>query len=35
MLPQSVSFHWTSIRGNFEEMDENMQEQNKEIIQNI
>lgn len=35
MIPNSVSFHWTSIRGNFEEMDNNMQESNKEIIRHI
>lgn len=34
-IPDSVSFHWTSIRGNFEEMDDSMQESNKEIIRNI
>ena len=35
MIPPSVSYHWTSIRGNFEEMDDDMQESNKKIIQNI
>ena len=35
MIPPSVSYHWTSIRGNFEEMDDDMQESNKEIIRNI
>ena len=35
MIPESVSFHWTSIRGNFEEIDDNMQESNKMIIKYI
>ena len=35
MIPKTISFHWTSIRGNFEEMDDNMQESNKDIIRNI
>lgn len=35
MIPESSSFQWTSIRGNFEEIDENMQESNKNIIINI
>lgn len=35
MIPKLVSFHWTSIRGNFEEMDDDMQESNKEIIRYI
>lgn len=35
MIPESISFHWTGIRGNFEEMDEYMQESNKKIIENI
>ena len=35
MIPESISFHWTSIRGNFEEMDDNMQESNKDIIRHI
>ena len=35
MIPESISFHWTGIRGNFEEMDEYMQESHKKIIENI
>ena len=35
MIPESISFHWTGIRGNFEEMNEDMQESNKKIIENI
>ena len=35
MISPYVSYHWTSIRGNFEEMNNNMQESNKQIIQNI
>ena len=34
-IPDLVSYHWTSIRGSFEEMDENMMESNKKIIRNI
>ena len=35
MIPESLSFNWTSIRGNFEEMDKNMEDSNKEIIRSI
>ena len=35
MIPESLSFHWTIIRGNFEELNENMKDSNKEIIKNI
>ena len=35
MIPEPVSFHWTSIRGNFEEMDDSMQDSNKKIIEHI
>ena len=34
-IPESISFHWTGIRGNFEEINEHMHESNKKIIENI
>ena len=35
MIPHSDSFHWTGIRGNFEKIDDDMQEDNKDIIRSI
>ena len=35
MLPPSESFYWTSIRGNFETIDDSMQDSNKDIIKHI
>lgn len=35
MIPPSFSFHWTIMRGNFEEMDDYMRESNKKILFNI
>lgn len=35
MIPESISFSWTGIRGNFEELDKTIKESNKEIHKNI
>lgn len=35
MIPESISFSWTGIRGSFEELDKTIKESNKEIHKNI
>ena len=35
MIPESISFSWTGIRGNFEELDKTIKESNKEIHKNL